>query len=86
MKCPACGAWAVVKETRPNKESNTRRRRYECANEHRFTTIEQITQPKKLSERAYSGGAGIKLALHPNRPPPLSKDAAHKVDTTYNSN
>lgn len=45
MKCPECGTWTIVKETRaaPN---NTRRRRIECANEHRFTTLETIVVKK----------------------------------------
>lgn len=34
MKCPQCGAWTDVLETR------SPRRRRECANGHRFTTIE----------------------------------------------
>lgn len=34
MKCPTCGAWSAVLETR-----DTRRRR-ECANGHRFPTLE----------------------------------------------
>jgi transcriptional regulator NrdR family protein len=38
MKCPACGAWSIVKDTRQQKGYTTRRRI--CANEHRFTTKE----------------------------------------------
>jgi transcriptional regulator NrdR family protein len=34
VKCPQCGAWTDVLETR------SPRRRRECANGHRFTTIE----------------------------------------------
>jgi transcriptional regulator NrdR family protein len=45
MKCPECGTWTIVKETRTNDE-NTRRRRLECANEHRFTTLETIIVSK----------------------------------------
>jgi len=45
MKCPECGTWTIVKETRTNL-GNTRRRRLECANEHRFTTLETIIVPK----------------------------------------
>lgn len=45
MKCPVCGAWVMVKETRTAKD-NTRRRRYECANLHRFTTVERYEIPK----------------------------------------
>lgn len=42
MKCPTCDAWTFVRETRPAKDGGVRRR-YECANEHRFTTLEQVT-------------------------------------------
>lgn len=45
MKCPVCGTWTIVKETRTSI-GNTRRRRLECANEHRFTTLETIVVPK----------------------------------------
>jgi len=41
MKCPECGTWTEVLETRKHGE-NGKRRRYECANEHRFTTLEQV--------------------------------------------
>jgi transcriptional regulator NrdR family protein len=56
MKCPECGAWTVVKETRVD-ENNSRRRRIECANMHRFTTLEtvivtktQLRQKQKAAE------------------------------------
>jgi len=45
MKCPECGSWTVVKETRAD-ENNSRRRRIECANMHRFTTLETIIATK----------------------------------------
>jgi transcriptional regulator NrdR family protein len=61
MKCPECGTWTIVKETRIST-GNSRRRRLECANEHRFTTLEtiivsktRIRQIKKTAET--SGGA-----------------------------
>ena len=41
MKCPTCGAWVSVLETR-QKSDNSTYRRYECANGHRFTTNERI--------------------------------------------
>jgi transcriptional regulator NrdR family protein len=49
MKCPRCGAWALIKETRA-KEDNTMRRRYECGNLHRFTTIEYV-RPESIVTR-----------------------------------
>lgn len=41
MKCPICGAWVEVKEARMRKD-NSRRRRYECGNMHRFSTVERV--------------------------------------------
>jgi transcriptional regulator NrdR family protein len=41
MKCPQCGAWTTVKETR-RRQDNTKRRTYECGNLHRFTTVERV--------------------------------------------
>jgi transcriptional regulator NrdR family protein len=46
MKCPECGVWSVVKETR-----GTRRRR-ECANEHRFTTEEVVIPEEVLKQNS----------------------------------
>jgi len=45
MKCFICGAWTFVKETRTST-GNTRRRRMECANKHRLTTLETIVDRK----------------------------------------
>lgn len=42
MKCPLCGAWATKLETRSRATDNTVRRRYECGNLHRFSTVERI--------------------------------------------
>lgn len=42
MKCPQCGAWTTVLETRQNKTNATVRRRYECGNLHRFRTEEVV--------------------------------------------
>lgn len=53
MKCPACNAWTDVLETR--KRSNGVSRRYECANLHRFTTLDglvtRIDQEKRQRGR-----------------------------------
>jgi transcriptional regulator NrdR family protein len=45
MRCPECGTWTIVKETRIST-GNTRRRRLECANMHRFSTMETIVENK----------------------------------------
>lgn len=59
MKCPECGAWTVVKETRVD-ENNARRRRIECANMHRFTTLETViatkTQLRQKQKAAEASG------------------------------
>jgi transcriptional regulator NrdR family protein len=59
MKCPECGAWTVVKETRVD-ENNSRRRRIECANMHRFTTLETViatkTQLRQKQKAAEASG------------------------------
>ena len=49
MKCPLCGAWAIKLETRSNATQNTTRRRYECGNLHRFSSVERVvpTPPAK---------------------------------------
>jgi transcriptional regulator NrdR family protein len=59
MRCPECGTWTIVKETRIST-GNTRRRRLECANEHRFTTLETIivskTSIRKVKKAVKAGG------------------------------
>ena len=59
MKCPECGTWTIVKESRIST-GNTRRRRLECANLHRFSTLETIivrkTSIHKVKKAAETGG------------------------------
>ena len=50
MKCPVCNTWVLVKETRARPDNITYRR-YECANEHRFITLEQVVRVIKPKER-----------------------------------
>lgn len=55
MKCPTCGAWSTVLETR-----DTRRRR-ECANKHRFPTVEVVPGVVSAKDfRAYQRGAALR--------------------------
>jgi len=49
MKCPTCGAWSTVIETRKSTELGFRRRR-ECANEHKFTT-QEIVVPDEVIKK-----------------------------------
>ena len=44
LLCPECNAWTEVLETRT--KNNVVRRRYRCANEHRFSTQENIVPSK----------------------------------------
>lgn len=46
MKCPICKAWVEVKETRARDNGSTYRR-YECANQHRFSTRETVVPDRK---------------------------------------
>jgi hypothetical protein len=39
MHCPTCGSWTEVLETRTRANGTTHRRR-ECANGHRFASVE----------------------------------------------
>jgi transcriptional regulator NrdR family protein len=49
MKCPVCGAWSLVKQTRDSPTFGHIRRR-ECANEHRFTTKEVFIPQEDISK------------------------------------
>lgn len=50
MKCPICGAWSEVKETRPSLHETTRRAR-RCANGHAFPTYEVYPPTVRASKR-----------------------------------
>lgn len=45
MKCPKCSGWAKIVDSR-QRDDGTRIRRYECRNEHRFTSVERIEAPR----------------------------------------
>jgi transcriptional regulator NrdR family protein len=49
MKCPTCGAWSLVKQTKKSPTFGYTRRR-ECANEHRFTTQEVVIPQEAIDE------------------------------------
>ncbi|MBV5346497.1 MAG: hypothetical protein JZU63_13810, partial [Rhodoferax sp.] len=50
MKCPVCNTWVMVKETRA-RPNNVAYRRYECANEHRFITLEKVERVIEKKEK-----------------------------------
>lgn len=51
MKCPECKAWALVLQTRTRKTDGAVTRRYECANLHRFSTLERVVVLKNNVEK-----------------------------------
>ena len=52
LKCPQCGVWTDVIETRAVRGKNIVYRRRECANGHRFFTHEIIQGLVKRYEKA----------------------------------
>ena len=73
MKCPECGAWTLIKETKESPTFGYRRRR-ECANEHRFTTKEVVIPDEEIKEyqreamlNNINRGREKKLAFHKAR-------------------
>ena len=61
MRCPDCEKWTSVLETRTSAPL-TVRRRYECANGHRFTTHETVV-PTKKKPRTFR--TRVKVAFNP---------------------
>ena len=62
MKCPECGAWSLVKETRQSPTFGQTRRR-ECANEHRFTTQELVIPQEAIDYERRTHLENIKKRL-----------------------
>ena len=50
VKCPVCDQWVSVLETR-GRDNNETYRRYQCANEHRFTTKERVERIILVTQR-----------------------------------
>jgi transcriptional regulator NrdR family protein len=50
MKCPQCNTYTEVLETRTRADGVVRRR-YLCANMHRFTTLEVVVEERKTKEK-----------------------------------
>jgi transcriptional regulator NrdR family protein len=61
MKCPVCGAWTQVKDSRPNDEFVRRSR--VCGNEHRFTTEERAVPDsrQRQTEKEFSRPRAVLL-------------------------
>jgi transcriptional regulator NrdR family protein len=73
MKCPECGAWTIVKDTRKSPTFGYMRRR-ECANYHKFTTQEVIVPQEAIDAerkenvlKAGVVGRAKFMALHEGR-------------------
>ncbi len=73
MKCPECGAWTLIKETKESPTYGYRRRR-ECANYHKFTTQEILVPQEVIKEKQRENsikhinrGREKKLAFHKAR-------------------
>ena len=47
VKCPVCEQWVSTLETR-NRKNGDVYRRYRCANEHRFTSKEQVQKIERV--------------------------------------
>jgi len=78
MKCPVCGAWSLVKQTKKSPTFGYTRRR-ECANEHRFTTQEVIIPEEALLEERRTHLENNKQRLESireGRPPRVRKSNA----------
>lgn len=50
VKCPVCDKWVSTLETRARGNNETYRR-YQCANEHRFTTKEKVERILLVTQR-----------------------------------
>ena len=71
MKCPECGTWTEVLESVLRKDGS-RRRRYQCANMHRFNTEERIV-PGRFSTHTEKAAALSMLPRVSPRIPKLKK-------------
>jgi len=52
MRCPQCKTYTEVLETRTRSDGVVRRR-YLCANMHRFTTLEVVVEDCKVKEKKH---------------------------------
>jgi transcriptional regulator NrdR family protein len=85
MKCPKCGAWTTVKETR-NSPTFGHIRRRECANEHRFTTQEIVVPQETIDEERRNHLANNKERLESvraSRPKSVRKSKAKSKAKGY---
>lgn len=62
IKCPQCGAWAMVLQTRTRKTDGVVTRRYECGNLHRFSTEERVWIRTEKEFALLRGGVPVPAA------------------------
>ena len=70
MKCPECGTWTEVLDTRMRKDGS-RRRRYQCANLHKFWTEERIVPGRSSTATEENSALSTKPSSKPNTNKPL---------------
>jgi len=93
MICPTCNAWTRTLETR-EKFDGTTRRRYECANLHRFHTTESVVivpvpvtradEVRKIMRQDYLGGmTASHLGLCLGMPTRLAREVFVRMRDAY---
>jgi hypothetical protein len=67
VKCPTCGIWSEVLDTRQRDQGHRIERRHLCANGHRFVTV-QIHRPvycsAKQRQAKFLATANDRIGLH----------------------
>lgn len=66
MKCPTCGTWTEVLWTEPS--DGCRRRRYQCANTHRFWTEERVVAGRSSTRTKTADVLSTLPRVSPNMP------------------
>ena len=57
MKCPTCGLNGKILETRTN-DDESKRRRYQCAKDHRYSTREIISKDELHTQQILTKASG----------------------------
>lgn len=80
MNCPECNAWSLVLETR--QRSTGVYRRHECANQHRFSTLDGQWMRRKAADPASALLAILREAKFPLPTPQVRERFARRVKRT----
>ena len=81
MKCPECGVWSEVVESRRPKTDNYLYRRRECANGHRFATHEVIVKVLKVGTKAVRVAQVEPVSKSDRQRPATTQSKATKTKT-----